>query len=187
MGDVSADEKAQPELSAPEPLSASHDAGDFRCGSETLDDWLRRRALKNEDAGASRTYVVCAGGKVRGYYCLAAGSVELTRAPGRVRRNMPDPLPVMVIGRLAVHSEHQGRGLGLDVLRDAVLRTRQAARIAGIRAILVHALSEDAARFYRKAGFQPSPLDPMTLMVTLADVEAALGPVRGPSWRGEAG
>lgn len=87
---------------------------------------------------------------------------------------MPDPIPVMVIGRLAVHSAYQGRGLGLDLLRDSVLRVRQAARIVGIRAILVHALSEDAARFYRKAGFGPSPLDPMTLMITLADAEAAL-------------
>ena len=164
-----------PELSAPEPLTSSHDTSDFSSGSETLDDWLRRRALRNEDAGASRTYVVCAGSKVRGYYCLAAGSIELTRAPGRVRRNMPDPVPVMIIGRLAVHSELQGQGLGLDLLLDAVRRTRQAARIVGIRAILVHALSEDAARFYRKAGFRPSPVDPMTLMVTLADVEAALG------------
>lgn len=175
MGEVSAEEEAPPELSAPEPLSSSHDASDFRSGSETLDDWLRRRALKNEETGASRTYVVCASGKVRGYYCLAAGSAELAHAPGRVRRNMPDPVPVMVIGRLAVHSDLQGRGLGLDLLFDAVLRTRQAAHIAGIRAILVHALSEDAALFYRKAGFQPSPLDPMTLMVTLGDVEAALG------------
>jgi GNAT superfamily N-acetyltransferase len=164
-----------PELSAPEPLSAAHDPSDFNSGSETLDHWLRRRALRNEDAGASRTYVVCAGSKVRGYYCLAAGSVELTRAPGRIRRNMPDPVPVMVIGRLAVHSTLQGQGLGLDLLLDAVRRIRRAARIVGIRAILVHALSEDAARFYRKAGFRPSPVDPMTLMVTLADVEAALG------------
>lgn len=164
-----------PELSAPEPLSAAHDASDFSSGSETLDYWLRRRALRNEDAGASRTCVVCAGSKVRGYYCLAAGSVELTRAPGRVRRNMPDPVPVMVIGRLAVHSTLQGQGLGLDLLLDAVKRTRQAARIVGVRAILVHALSEEAVRFYGKAGFRPSPVDPMTLMVTLADVEAALG------------
>ena len=175
MGEVNGEEEASPELSAPEPLNSSHDASDFSSGSETLDDWLRRRALKNEEAGASRTYVVCASGKVRGYYCLAAGSVELARAPGRVRRNMPDPVPLMVIGRLAVHADLQGRGLGLDLLRDAVLRTRQAARIAGIRAILVHAISEEAVRFYGKAGFRPSPLDPMTLMVTLADVEAVLG------------
>jgi GNAT superfamily N-acetyltransferase len=175
LGDVGTEEGETPKLSAPEPFGSSHDPSDFNSGSETLDDWLRRRALKNEGAGASRTYVICAGGKVRGYYCVAAGSVELIRAPGRVRRNMPDPLPVMVIGRLAVQSELQRRGLGLDLLRDAVQRTRQAARIVGIRAILVHALSEDAARFYRNAGFKPSLLDPMTLMVTLADVEAALG------------
>lgn len=174
MGDVGTEEGQTPALSAPEPLNASHDPSDFNSGSEILDDWLRRRALRNEDAGASRTYVVHAGGKVRGYYCLAAGSAELTRAPGRVRRNMPDPLPVMVIGRLAVHGELQGQGLGLDLLRDAVQRTCHAARIVAIRAILVHALSDDAARFYRRAGFRPSPLDPMTLMVSLADVEAAL-------------
>jgi GNAT superfamily N-acetyltransferase len=163
-----------PELSAPEPLSAAHDRSDFSSGSETLDDWLRRRALKNEDAGASRTYVVSSGNKVRGYYCLAAGSIELARAPGGVRRNMPDLVPVMVVGRLAVHGELQGQGLGLDLLLDAVQRIRQAAHIVGIRAILVHALSEDAARLYENAGFRPSPVDPMTLMVTLGDVEAAL-------------
>lgn len=174
MGEVSAEDEAFPELSAPEPLSSSHDASDFCSGSETRDDWLRRRAFKNEETGASRTYVICAGSKVRGYYCLAAGSAELAHAPGRVRCNMPDPVPVMVIGRLAIHSGLQGGGLGLDLLRDAILRIRQAARIVGIRAILVHALSEDAARFYRKAGFQPSPLHPLTLMVTLADGEAVL-------------
>lgn len=174
MGELTDKGQCLPPLLAPVALEPGHAVSDFSSGSDTLDDWLKRRALRNEETGASRTYVVCAGAQVVAFYCLAAGSVALATAPGRVRRNMPDPIPVMVIGRLAVHSACQGRGLGLDLLRDAVLRVRQAARIVGIRAILVHALSEDAARFYRKAGFRPSPLDPMTLMITLADADAAL-------------
>lgn len=174
MGDLTDKGQGLPPLRAPVPLEPKHDVSDFSSGTITLDGWLKRRALRNERTGASRTYVVCEGARVAAFYRLAAGSVELASAPGRVRRNMPDPVPVMVIGRLAVHSAYQGRGLGLDLLRDAVLRIRQAARIVGIRAVLVHALSEAAAAFYRKGSFRPSPIDPMTLMITLADAEAML-------------
>ena len=139
-----------------------------------LDDWLRKRALANEASGASRTYVVCDAGRVVGYYALASGGVTLSAAPGRVRRNMPDPLPVMILARLAVDRSWQGRSLGRSLLRDAVLRTLQAAEIAGIRAILVHAISEEAKRFYERCGFAASPVDPMTLMVTIADAREAL-------------
>ncbi len=156
-------------LSAPEKLRADHDLSAFECGEPALDDWLRRRALRNEESGASRTYAVCAGKQVAGYYALAVGAVVHAAAPGRVRRNMPDPVPVMVIGRLAVHQRFQGRGIGPGLLRDAVLRTLQAAEIAGIRAILVHAISERARKFYVECGFVTSPVDPMTLMITVAE------------------
>jgi GNAT superfamily N-acetyltransferase len=162
------------EIGAPEHLTPQHDRKAFEAGVAALDDWLRRHALANEQTGASRTYVVSAGGRVVGYYALAAGAVSPLAAPGRVRRNMPDPVPVMVLGRLAVDRAYQGRGLGAGLLRDAILRTLQAAELAGIRAILVHAISEEAKRFYERHGFVASPIDPMTLMITIADAKKAL-------------
>jgi GNAT superfamily N-acetyltransferase len=126
------------EISAPEHLGPEHDLAAFDSGLPALDDWLKRRALANEEAGGSRTYVVCAGGRVVGYYALATGAVAQAAVTGRVRRNMPDPVPVMVLGRLAVDRAYQERGLGAGVLRDSVLRTLQAAELGGIRAILVH-------------------------------------------------
>src|SRR5207253_7128415 len=156
-------------------LTPQHDLEGFDSGVAALDDWLRRHALANEQAGGSRTYVVRAGGRVVGYYALATGAVAPAAAPGRVRRNMPDPVPVMVLGRLAVDRAYQARGLGAGLLRDAILRTVQAAELGGIRAILVHAISEDAKRFYERHGFVVSPIDPMTLMITIADAKRALG------------
>ncbi|MCT7960842.1 GNAT family N-acetyltransferase [Laspinema sp. D1] len=162
-------------LRPPEKLNSSHQIESFDSGNSVLNDWLKRRALKNEAAGASRTYVLCAGEVVIAYYCLANGAVAQITATGRVRRNMPDPIPVMVIGRLAVDRHWQGKGIGGALLRDAILRTLQAAEIAGIRAILVHAISEDAKQFYEKCGFTASAIDPMTLRVTVKDAIAALG------------
>ena len=162
------------EIGAPERLASDHDLSGFDSGTPVLDDWLRRRALTNQESEASRTYVIRAGGPVVGYYALAAGAVAQAGATGRARRNMPDPVPVMVIGRLAIDSRHQGRGLGRALLRDAILRTLRAAEIAGIRAMLVHAISDDARRFYERCGFRPSPLDPMTLMITLEDARRQL-------------
>ena len=162
-------------MQPPQPIKPEHDLKDFDSGNLELDDWLRKRALKNEDSGASRTYVVTVEQKVNAYYCLANGSVVNTSAPSRVRRNMPDPIPVMVIGRLAVDYNWQSQGIGRALLRDAVLRTLQAATIAGIRAILVHALNEEAKQFYEKCGFISSPVAPMTLMVTIKDASSALG------------
>ena len=156
-------------ISPPEKLSAAHNLSDFDSGEPLLDDWLRRRALHNEASGASRTYVVCIGKTVVGYYTLAVGAVAHVEAPGRVRRNMPDPLPVMVIGRLAVDKSLQRRSIGKGLLRDAVLRTVQASEIAGIRAILVHAISEPAKRFYEGCGFIASPIDPLTVVLTVAE------------------
>jgi GNAT superfamily N-acetyltransferase len=158
----------------PEKLSTDHDLSHFQCGEPALDDWLRRRALQNEESGASRTYVLCFGNRVVGYYALAVGAVAHAEAPGRVRRNMPDPVALMVIGRLAVDQTMQGQSIGPALLRDAVLRTIQAAEIAGIRAILVHAISDRAKSFYERSGFIPSPIDPMTLMITVAGARKAL-------------
>jgi len=158
----------------PEKLSSDHDLSHFQCGEPTLDDWLRRRALPNEESGASRTYVLCVENRVVGYYALAVGAVTHADAPGRVGRNMPDPVPVVIIGRLAIDQIMRGQSIGPALLRDAVLRTIQAAEIAGIRAILVHAISDRAKRFYEKWGFIPSPVDPMTLMITLAEAQKAI-------------
>src|SRR5260370_1789115 len=160
-------------LSSPEKLRAEHDLSEFSCGEPSLDDWLRRRALQNEESGASRTYIVCAGEHVAGYYALAVGAAAHAEAPGRIRRNLPDPVPVMIIGRLAVHKDHRGRQIGPGLLRDAVLRTLQAAEIAGVRALLVHAISERARKFYAGCGFISSPMDPMTLMITVAEAVRA--------------
>ena len=162
------------DISAPEHLTAAHDVSAFDSGVPELDDWLKRHALANEETGASRTYVVCAGGRVVAYYALASGGVAQAAAPGRVRRNMPDPIPVMILGRLAVDRAWRGRNLGASLLRDAVIRTLQAAEIGGIRAILVSAISEDAKRFYERHGFGVSPVDPMVLVITVADAGKAL-------------
>lgn len=162
-------------IGAPEHLTADHDVSAFDSGVPELDIWLKRRALQNEASGASRTYVVSAGGRVVGYYALATGAIAQREATGKVRRNMPEAVPVMVLGRLAVDREYQGKGLGSGLLKDAMLRTLNAASIAGIRAVLLHAISDEAKLFYEKAGFSPSPIDPMTMMITLSDVEKAIG------------
>ncbi|MCA6605369.1 MAG: GNAT family N-acetyltransferase [Pseudanabaena sp.] len=156
-------------LRSPEKLNLSHQIKGFDSGNSQLDDWLKNRAIKNEIEGASRTYVLCNGDVVIGFYCLANGSVFQSVATGKVRRNMPDPIPVMVIGRLAIDRSWQGKGLGRALLKDAILRTLQASEIAGIRAILVHAISENAKLFYEKCGFTVSPIDEMTLMIRIKD------------------
>jgi GNAT superfamily N-acetyltransferase len=154
-------------LSAPAPLTAAHSVSLFSCGESSLDDWLRHRAIQNETAGASRTYVVCSGNDVVGYYSLAVGSVEHQFAPGNIRWNMPRPIPVMILARPAVDRQYAGQNIGAGMLRDALLRTLQAADIAGIRAILVHALHEKAASFYRERGFIASPFDQLVFFLGL--------------------
>jgi GNAT superfamily N-acetyltransferase len=164
-----------PRIGPPERLSVEHDFSEFDSGESALNDWLRRRALNNEARGASRTYVVCVGRNVVGYYTLSTGAIAHTHAPGRIKRNMPDPIPVIVLGRLAVHKAFHGKGVGSGLLRDAVLRTLEAAEIAGVRAILVHAISEGAKRFYEKNGFIESPVDPMTVMITIREAAKIIG------------
>ena len=159
------------DVSAPVPLTAAHNSETFNCGEPVLDDWLKRRALKNENNGASRTFVVCQDDNVVGYYVLATGSVMHKDAPSKIKRNMPEPVPVMVLGRLAVDKNAQSMGIGRGLLNDAILRTITVAKQAGIKALLVHALSEEARKFYLQCGFIESPLDPMLLMITLKDAQ----------------
>jgi predicted N-acetyltransferase YhbS len=161
-------------LSAPEPLADHHDLAPFNCDVASLDDWLRRRAPGNQASGASRTFVVCESDRAVGYYALAASGVAAAIASGRFRRNMPNPVPVVVLARLAIDVSQQGQGLGRELFRDAALRVVSAAETIGIRGILVHAVSDRAKSFYLALGFEPSPLEPLTLMVTLGDLRAAL-------------
>ena len=158
-------------LLAPVLLHAQHQTDQFSCGVASLDAWLKRRALKNQIQGASRTYVACQGDRVVAYYAIASGAVTCNDATGRLRRNMPDPIPVVVLGRLGVDSSLHGQGLGRSLVRDAALRILQAADVIGIRGITVQALSDDARVFYEHMGFEPSPLDPNLLMMTLADLK----------------
>lgn len=154
-------------LSAPIPLSDIYDLELFQSGIDSLDQWLKKRARPNQVSGASRTYVVADENRVVGYYCLASGGLDLADAPSAVRRNMPDPIPMAILGRLAVDVSWQGKGLGTALLQDAVLRTGQAATILGIRGLLVHAISDEAKAFYEHYGFQCSPNHPMTLVLSL--------------------
>lgn len=163
-------------LRAPEPLSLDHEIADFDCGVASLNLWLVRRAAANQISGASRTFVACEDRKVVGYYALASSAVAPAAAPGRFRRNMPDPVPVVVLGRLAVATSHHGHGLGRALFRDAALRVVHAADAIGIRGMVVHALSEEVRAFYVRLGLDESPLDPMTLMATVADLRAATKP-----------
>jgi GNAT superfamily N-acetyltransferase len=160
-------------LAAPSPIEGSHDVSAFSCGHPSLDDWLKRRAVANRKSGASRTFVVCEGGVVA-YYALAAGALACAEATGKFRRNMPDPIPVAILARLAIDANYQKQGLGRALFRDASLRILSAADAIGIRGVLVHAISEQAASFYRAIGVESSPANPQTLMMTLADLQAAL-------------
>jgi len=154
-------------LEAPALLSEGHLIDGFASGTASLDDWLKRRARANQISGASRTYVVAETGRVVGYYCLASGAMALNDAPGGLKRNMPDPIPMAILGRLAVDQTWQGCGLGAALLRDAVERTQAAGAILGIRGLLVHALSDAAKAFYERHGFVASPSRPMTLVMSL--------------------
>jgi GNAT superfamily N-acetyltransferase len=158
----------------PRPIADGDGVEVFRCGDAALDDWLQRRAKRNEGSGASRTFVtIDDNGEVAGYYCLAAAALPRSRASTRARRNMPDPLPAFVLGRLAVDQRYQGIGLGQNLLRDAIRRSLAAAEIIGARLLLVHAATDDAASFYAHFDFEPSPTDPMHLLLVLADARRA--------------
>ena len=156
-------------LIAPQPMMSDHHCADFSCGEAVLDEWLKRRAMANQVSGASRTFGVAdKARRVYGYYAMAAGAVSYQLATGGVRRNMPDPVPVMVLARLAVDTQAQGIKLGGSLLQDAVNRAVSVAQNTGVRALLVHALHERAKLFYEYYGFQPSPADPLVLMLRLS-------------------
>ena len=160
------------QLSAPQPLSAAHRLDEFECGETALDEWLKRRAMANQSSGASRCFVsVNREDHVFGYYALAVGAVSHQMTASSVRRNMPDPVPVIVLGRLAVDRRAQGVKLGASLLQDAVNRAFAVSRDAGVRALLVHALNERAKMFYEHYGFQVSPTHPMTQMLRLSSAQ----------------
>lgn len=162
-------------LEAPQPLTDQHRTTGFDCGDSSLNQWLEQRALANQRSGATRTFVVCDGdGVVKAFVALASGAVAVSASPGRFRRNMPDPIPVVVLARLAVCCSTQGHGLARAVLADAFERVLQASEQIGVRGILVHAASTAARNFYLHMGFDPSPTDANTLLLRLVDVEAAL-------------
>ncbi len=164
-------------ISAPAPLTIEHDLSAFDCGEEALDDWLRSRALKSEGRHA-RTYVLCVGQVVIGYYCICSGSVECSAAfvPGKVRRNAPNPIPISLIGRLAVDKRFAGRGLGPDLLRDALSRIVSASQVIGIGAVMVHAISDRARAFYMKhADWMEYPAESRTLFLPIETLIQAYG------------
>lgn len=151
----------------PTLLTDAQELAAFDSGVPSLDDWLKRRAHANQASGASRSYVVADGARVIGYYCLASGAIAMVDAPAPIRRNMPDPIPVTVLGRLAIDRSAQGKGLGTAILQDAIVRAAQAAQIVGARGLLVHAISLPAKSFYENYGFVSSPANPMTLVLSL--------------------
>lgn len=158
------------EISSPEPINDEHQLENFDSGEIILDQWLKQRALNNDSSGASRTFVVHQNKSVIAYYSLATGSLSLQDAPGKIKRNMPNPIPVMILGRLAVDKCWHKHGLGKALLKDSVLRTLKVSHDVGIRALLVHAISDSAKHFYKRYGFIESPMEPMTLMVSMNDV-----------------
>lgn len=159
-------------FTGPVALDDSHQFDEFVSGTPSLDDWLVRRALANQNGGASRTFVLCRDGKVVAYYALASSSITCADAVGRFRRNMPDPIPVIALARLAIDRSLQGQGFGRALVRDAGRRVIAAADLIGIRGMIVHAISEEAKQFYLRCGFLPSPTSDMTLMISLADLKA---------------
>ena len=161
-------------LTPPAPITADQCLANFDSGEFSLNEWLKKRALKNHAVGASRCFVSCAGPEVIGYYSLSAGAISHEVAPKSLRRNMPDPLPVLLLGRLAVDKRYHNQGIGQALLRDAMMRAVNVSGDAGVSAILVHALSDQAKQFYLSRGFVESPLQPMTLMMTLETVRSIL-------------
>ena len=166
-------DRAKPSLSAPDPINQKHELSDFDCGDPVLNDWLKKRALKNESR-FSRTYVVCEGNVVIAYFCISAGEVKRAGAPGKLRRNAPDNIPVSIIGRLAVDLRYSGKGIGTDLLSDALRRIAIASQTIGIGAVLVQAKNDKARAFYlRCAEFIEYPEDSRTLFLPIETIVAA--------------
>ncbi len=156
-------------------LAASDQTDAFDCGQAALNQFLQRYALVNQKANSAQTYVCCQGDEVRGFYSLAVGSIAPEAAPSRVIKGLArHPVPVMILARLAVDKEHQRQGLGQALLKDALLHTAQAADIAGIRCLLVHAKDDAAQRWYQSWEFESSPTDPYHLFLMLKDLKGLL-------------
>jgi GNAT superfamily N-acetyltransferase len=164
-------------LRAPEPLSAQHRLEGFDCGKPALDDWLLRIARQAQGSGSAKTFVVADDDdRVAGYFSLTVGQVDTLEAPERIRKGMGQyPVPVVILARLAVSQEHQGRGIGVGMLQDAIRRTLMTAEQAGVRAMLTHPIDEDAARFYTRFGFITSPLREQQLLLLLKDARKVIG------------
>jgi GNAT superfamily N-acetyltransferase len=162
------------DFTPPAPITADQELADFNSGEPSLNEWLKKRAFKNHVSGASRCFVLCAGANVIGYYSLSAGAISHETAPKPMRRNMPDPLPVLLLGRLAVDKRYHNQGIGQALLRDAMLRAVNVAGDAGVFALLVHALSDQAKQFYLSRGFVESLLQPMTLIMTVETIRSIL-------------
>lgn len=162
--------------SAPRPIRDDDDLADFDSGDDSLDHYLRTRALANHAEGASRCYVTCRAGRVVGFYALASASVQRRNVTGAVRRNMPEPIPAILLSRLAVDRGEQGKGVGRGLLRDAIIRSVRAADLIGVRALLVHAINDEARKFYSDFGFTPSPTDPMHLLLLIRDARKVVDP-----------
>ena len=162
-------------VTAPVPLGPRHDISQFSSGVPALDTWLQSKARLNEAKGGARTYVACDGDRVAGFYSLAASAVEKRRLSSRASRNMPEPVPVILLGQLAVDSAHQGRRLGSDLLVDAARRARTAAEVIGARAIVVQAIDEQAKTFYGRFGFRPvSDREPLMLILRISELDELL-------------
>ncbi len=155
----------------PELLSADHRLEHFDCGDQPLNDWLLRRALRNQGEGSSRTWVVTDGERVVAYYGSSTAALARDEAPGRIRRNQPDPLPAMLLGRLAVDRNHQGQGLAAALLKHFLLKAVEVSQLTGLRLVLVHAKDQQAASFYRHFDFEASPIDDLTLMLLIKDIQ----------------
>jgi GNAT superfamily N-acetyltransferase len=160
-------------LSPPRPLSADDELGSFDCGNDLLNDWLRELALKSEGRSA-RTYMVKDGARVVGYYCLATGGVTREGVPRKIRHGLPSLVPVMILGRLAVDRSYQGQGIGRGLLKDALQRTLQVSREVGVRALLVHAIDDEAKAFYAAHGFIEFPVSARTLFLPVETIGRAL-------------
>lgn len=167
--------RSDSKISKPAALKPGHDVSAFDCGREPINAWLKIRAKKAGESDTARTYVVCRGRRVIGFYALAAGAVERAAAPGALRRNSPDPIPVIILAMFGVDRAEQGRGLGQDLLSDAIKRALQAARIIGARALLIHALDAAAAKYYRERGFAQMGAEGETFFVTMRELREGLG------------
>lgn len=161
-------------LRPPSPITADIELAEFGSGELSLNEWLKKRALKNNAAGASRCFVLCNGNTVIGYYSLSTGAISHEAAPKAMRRTMPNPLPVLLLGRLAVDKRYHNKGIGQALLRDAMIRAVNVSGDAGVFAMLVHALNDQAKQFYLSRGFVESPIQPMTLMMTIETVRSIL-------------